>query len=109
MIQAFIIKRIAGAIIKKVMAKRAIKNMQKYVEQENELDVKTRDLENANAILNKDKLTIVIDHTLTNRVNPSSVFFVLRIQILPKTIIPNHTGTRNRLLMATSWIGLPMI
>ena len=54
MIQAFIMKRIAGAIIKKVMAKRAIKKMQKYVEQENELDIKTRDLENANAILSKE-------------------------------------------------------
>ena len=54
MIQAFIMKRVAGAIIKKVMAKRAIKKMQKYVEQENELDVKTKELENANAILSKE-------------------------------------------------------
>ena len=54
MIQAFIMKRVAGAVIKKVMAKRAIKKMQKYVEQENELDVKTKELENANAILSKE-------------------------------------------------------
>jgi hypothetical protein len=39
MLQAFIMKRIASAIIKKVMEKRAIKKMQKYVEKPNELDI----------------------------------------------------------------------
>ena len=34
MLQAFIMKRIAGAIIKKVMEKRELKKMKKYVEEE---------------------------------------------------------------------------
>ena len=42
MLQAFIIKRIAGAIIKKVMAKRELKKMQKYVEEDNELDIQMK-------------------------------------------------------------------
>ena len=54
MIQAFIAKKLIDITIKKVMQKRTVKKMQKYVEQENELDIKTRELENANAILSKD-------------------------------------------------------
>ena len=54
MIQAFIAKKLIDITIKKVMQKRTVKKMQKYVEQENELDIKTRELENANAILNKE-------------------------------------------------------
>ena len=42
MIQAFIMKRIASSIIKKVMAKRAIKKLQKYVEEDNELDIQMK-------------------------------------------------------------------
>ena len=54
MLQAFIMKRIAGAIIKKVMAKRAIKKMQQYVEKPNELDHKVLELENRILKLEKD-------------------------------------------------------
>ena len=53
MLQAFIAKRILGAVIKKVMEKREIKKLRKYVEEDNELDIKTKDLENSIAILNK--------------------------------------------------------
>ena len=53
MIQAFIAKRILGAVIKKVMEKREIKKLRKYVEEDNELDIKAKDLENSIAILNK--------------------------------------------------------
>ena len=42
MIQAFIMKRIAGAIIKKVMEKRELKKMKKYVEEDNELDIQMK-------------------------------------------------------------------
>ena len=45
MLQAFIMKRIAGAIIKKVMAKRAIKKMQQYVEKPNELDIQMKQVQ----------------------------------------------------------------
>ena len=45
MLQAFIMKRIAGAIIKKVMAKRAIKKMQEYVEKPNELDIQMKQVQ----------------------------------------------------------------
>ena len=45
MIQAFIMKRIASAIIKKVMAKRAIKKMQEYVEKPNELDIQMKQVQ----------------------------------------------------------------
>ena len=53
MLQAFIAKRVLGAIIKKVMEKREIKKLRKYVEEDNELDIKVRDLENSLVILNK--------------------------------------------------------
>jgi len=53
MLQAFIAKRVLGAVIKKVMEKREIKKLRKYVEEDNELDIKVIDLENSLAILNK--------------------------------------------------------
>ena len=42
MLQAFIMKRIASSIIKKIMEKRQIKKMRDYVEKENELDVQMK-------------------------------------------------------------------
>ena len=45
MIQAFLVKKVAGIIIQKVMEKRAIKSMKKYVEEDNELDIKAKDFE----------------------------------------------------------------
>ena len=42
MIQAFIMKKVAGAIVKKVMEKRQIKKMKKYVEEDNELDLQMK-------------------------------------------------------------------
>ena len=42
MIQAFIMKKVAGAIVKKVMEKRQIQKMKKYVEEDNELDVQMK-------------------------------------------------------------------
>ena len=45
MLQTFIAKRIATVIIKKVMEKRAIKKMQKYVEEPNELDMQMKQLQ----------------------------------------------------------------
>ena len=45
MLQAFIMKRIASAIIKKVMAKRAIRKMQEYVEKPNELDIQMKQVQ----------------------------------------------------------------
>ena len=53
MIQAFIAKKLIDVAIKKVMQKKAVKNMRKYVEETNELDIKVRDLENENVILMK--------------------------------------------------------
>ena len=46
-------KKVIEIVLKKVMEKRAIKNMRKYVEETNELDVKVKDLENENVILMK--------------------------------------------------------
>ena len=54
MLQAFIAKRILGAVIKKVMEKREIKKLRKYVEEDNELDVKVREIEKKLRILEKD-------------------------------------------------------
>ena len=45
MLQAFIMKRIAGAIIKKVMAKRELKKMKEYVEEDNELDIQMKQVQ----------------------------------------------------------------
>jgi hypothetical protein len=42
MIQAFIMKKVAGAIVKKVMEKRQIQKMKKYVEEDNELDIQMK-------------------------------------------------------------------
>ena len=42
MLQAFIMKKIAGSIIKKVMEKRELKKMREYVEEENELDIQMK-------------------------------------------------------------------
>ena len=42
MLQAFIMKKIAGSIIKKVMEKRELKKMRKYVEEDNELDIQMK-------------------------------------------------------------------
>jgi len=53
MLQALVAKKVIEIVLKKVMEKRAIKNMRKYVEQDNELDIKVKDLENENVILNK--------------------------------------------------------
>ena len=54
MLQAFIAKRILGVVIKKVMEKREIKKLRKYVEEDNELDVKVKEIEKKLKILEKD-------------------------------------------------------
>ena len=53
MLQAFIAKKLIDVTLKKVMEKRAVKKMRRYVEQENELDIKVKELENNNIILIK--------------------------------------------------------
>ena len=45
MLQAFIAKKILGSVIKKVMEKREIKKLRKYVEEDNELDFKVKEIE----------------------------------------------------------------
>jgi hypothetical protein len=45
MIGQFIAKRVAGAVIKKVMEKRAIKKMREYVEEPNDADKRIDELE----------------------------------------------------------------
>ena len=54
MLQAFIAKKILGSVIKKVMEKREIKKLRKYVEEDNELDVKVKEIEKKLKILEKD-------------------------------------------------------
>ena len=46
MLQAIVAKKVIEMILKRVMEKKAIKNMRKYVEEENELDVKIKQLQN---------------------------------------------------------------
>ena len=53
MLQAMVAKKVIEIVLKKVMEKRAIRNMRKYVEETNELDVKVKDLVNENVILMK--------------------------------------------------------
>ena len=45
MLQAFIMKKIAGSIIKKVMEKRELKKMRVYVEEDNELDIQMKQVQ----------------------------------------------------------------
>nr|BAR34057.1 hypothetical protein [uncultured Mediterranean phage uvMED] len=42
MLQAIVAKKVIEMILKRVMEKKAIKNMRKYVEEENELDVQIK-------------------------------------------------------------------
>ena len=46
-------KKVLGGITKKVMKAREIKRLRDYVEKDNELDIKVRDLENTNVIICK--------------------------------------------------------
>ena len=45
MLQAMVAKKVVEMILKRVMEKKAIKNMRKYVEEENELDVQIKQLQ----------------------------------------------------------------
>ena len=54
MLQAFIAKKILGSVIKKVMEKREIKKLRKYVEEDNELDIKVKEINKKLRILEKD-------------------------------------------------------
>ena len=54
MLGQFIAKQVAGAVIKKVMQKRAIKKMREYVEQPNELDIQVKVLQKNNTKLSKE-------------------------------------------------------
>ena len=45
MLQAIVAKKVIEMILKRVMEKKAIKNMRKYVEEENELDVQIKQLQ----------------------------------------------------------------
>ena len=42
MLQAFIAKKIINVVLKKIMKKREMKNLRKYVEEDNELDLQSR-------------------------------------------------------------------
>ena len=54
MLAQFIAKKVAGAVLEKVMKKRAIKKMREYVEQPNELDIQMKVLQKNNAKLSKE-------------------------------------------------------
>ena len=54
MIQAFIAKKIIDVVIKKVMKKREVKKMRKYVEEDNELDIAVKDLTKRMDLLERD-------------------------------------------------------
>ena len=45
MIQGLIVKKVIDVVLKKIMAKHNLNKLQKYVEEENELDVKVKALE----------------------------------------------------------------
>ena len=45
MIQGLIAKKLINVVLKKIMEKSAVKKMRKYVEEDNELDIKVRKLE----------------------------------------------------------------
>ena len=53
MLQAILAKKAIDMILKKMMNKREIKKLRKYVEEKNELDFKVQDLENENLIIIK--------------------------------------------------------
>ena len=45
MIQAFVAKKLINVALKKIMKAREIKNLRKYVEEDNELDLQVRQLQ----------------------------------------------------------------
>ena len=53
MIQGMIAKKAIDIILKKVMKNREMKKMRKYIEEENELDIAVKDLNNRVEILEK--------------------------------------------------------
>ena len=53
MIQGLIAKKAIDVILKKVMEKREISKLRKYVEEDNELDYKVKELEKSISLLNK--------------------------------------------------------
>ena len=53
MIQGLIAKKAIDVILKKVMEKREISKLRKYVEEDNELDYKVKELEKSILLLNK--------------------------------------------------------
>ena len=53
MIQGFLAKKAVELVIKKVMEKREMKKLRSYVEEDNELDLKVKELENDRTILIK--------------------------------------------------------
>jgi 23S rRNA G2445 N2-methylase RlmL len=44
MLQGLIIKKIIDVVIKRIMAKSELRKMRKYVEEDNELDIKVREI-----------------------------------------------------------------
>ena len=49
MIQAFVAKKLINVALKKIMKAREIKNLRKYVEEDNELDLQVRQLQKQTA------------------------------------------------------------
>jgi hypothetical protein len=45
MLQGLIVKKIIDVVIKRIMEKSALRNMRKYVEEDNELDIKVKAIE----------------------------------------------------------------
>ena len=54
MIQAMIAKKMIDIVLKKIMQKNEIRKMRKYVEEDNELDIKAKDFEKRIKMLEQD-------------------------------------------------------
>ena len=82
MLQAFIVKKIINVVLKSIMKKREMKNLRKYVEEDNELDLQSRahakaldkygktieDLEKEVAILKRDSHPPIFTSKDKNRI-----------------------------------------
>jgi cytidylate kinase len=64
MLQAFIAKKAIDVILKKIMKQRELKNLKKYVEEDNELDIQVRQMQktiaNQGKTIEKNEVDIAI-------------------------------------------------
>ena len=95
MLGKFIAKKVAGAVIKKVMEKRAIKKMREYVEQPNELDIQVKVLQKNNAKLSKENEEMQKEIAILRRDSHPPIFSKEDMDEIIKRVEKLEKGKKN--------------